>query len=63
MPVTRRKVRVCICPKCGGRHRKSFPGRGLTGRGTPRKYCDKCQIEVGSYDCVYHRICSEQESD
>jgi hypothetical protein len=30
----------CICPKCGIRHIVTFE---WTGRGTPRKFCQRCK--------------------
>ena len=39
-PQATKTLVVCICPKCGKRHRLSF---FWTGKGTPRKFCMSCK--------------------
>ena len=39
-----------VCPKCGRKHTvKMF----WTGKGTPRRFCDKCRPYVGTYGIIY----------
>ena len=38
------KPTTAICPKCGREHIVVIP---WTGRGVPRKYCDKCRTVAG----------------
>lgn len=42
---SRRSIK-CICPRCGKKHKLSL---FWTGDGIPKKYCKKCQFELGWY--------------